>query len=88
VLVVGYGVATNGLGALIPFAIIAVPALLATVIRVGRKSARGENVGIVETIGTFLLSGVAMVGLLFTLAVTLVVGLFLVCLAGSFNRSW
>jgi hypothetical protein len=87
VLLVGWGVVTAGPGALIPYAIIAVPALLATMIRVGRKSARGEKVGVVESIGTFLLSGVAVLGLLFMIGVTVVVGLFIYCLASAGRMS-
>lgn len=85
VLMVGYGVATTGLASLIPFAIIAVPALLATLIRVGRKHSRGEEVGLVEMIGTFLLSGVAALGLIVSLGVAAIAGLFIYCLAGGMN---
>ncbi len=81
VLLVGLGIAANEPGLVIPYAIFAGPALLATLIRATRKRVQGKPMGIAESIGTFLVSGMIVFGILVLLVIALIIGLIAYCFA-------
>jgi RsiW-degrading membrane proteinase PrsW (M82 family) len=81
VFLVGIGSYASEPGLLIPFAIIATPALLATIIRASRKRHQGKPMGIGETIATFFISGIAVLGILILVVVAVVVGFIFYCFA-------
>lgn len=85
VLLVGIGVYANEPTLVIPYAIVASPALLATFIRATRKKIQNKPMGVLETVGMFLLSflisGVVAAGIAIVLVAVAIVGLIAFCFA-------
>lgn len=77
---VGLGLAASEPGFAVIFVIIVVPALIATVRLVQKRTIHGEQIGVLQKIATFMVSSLAVVGLLLVIAVAAVVALFAVCL--------
>lgn len=77
---VGIGLASEGPEPLIPYAIVIVPAFIATVVRVARKQSRGVRIGWGERLLTFLISGMAVIGFIGLLIVAALTAMFVYCL--------
>lgn len=79
ILLVGVGSAFVQPGVTILMAIVVVPALVATLVRVGSKQARTGYVSWGERLGTFLISASLTVGVLVLLALSAIIALVVYC---------
>lgn len=84
-LLVGIGIYANEPALVIPFAIVASPALLATLIRATRKRVQSKPMGVLESVGmfflSFVISGVVAAGIAVVLVAVAIVSLVAFCFA-------
>lgn len=84
-LLVGIGIYASEPALVIPFAIVATPALLATFIRATRKQVQHKPIGVLDAVGTFLvsfvISGVVAAGIAVVLVAVAIVSLVAFCFA-------
>lgn len=82
-LLVGIGIYASEPVLVVPFAVVATPALLATFIRASRKQVQNKPMGSLETAGTFLISfaisGVVAAGVVIVLAAVAIISLIALC---------
>jgi hypothetical protein len=79
---VGIGLARGSPELLSAYVVVVGPAFLATAIRVGARSAKGQKVGWAEGLATFFVSGAIVITVIFLVGVSLLIGLFVMCLTG------
>jgi hypothetical protein len=80
VVLVGFALGEMSLGYLPFFALIAIPALLATTVRVGRRRMQGKQVSWMEAVLTLVISGAIVHGVLVLIVLAILVALFIMCL--------
>lgn len=75
VIIVGIGIGSESPALLIPYGIIVLPSLAAATIRVVRRRAKGESTSVIDSLATFLMTG------LISFAVTIVLTVVLIAVA-------
>jgi hypothetical protein len=85
VVLIGFALGEMSLGYLPWFALIVIPALLATTVRVGRRRMQGKQVSWSEALLTVVISGAIVHGVLGLVAVAAVAALFIMCLISPPN---
>lgn len=75
VVIVGIGIGNESPALLIPYGIIVLPALAAATVRVVRRRAKGESTSVIDSVTTFLMTG------LISFAVTVVLTTVLIAVA-------
>ena len=80
VALIGFGLGEMSLGFLPWFAVIVIPALIATTVRVGRRRMQGKQVSWWEALLTVVISGAIVHGMLGVVAIAALAAVFIMCL--------
>lgn len=84
--VVGIGLASQGWGAAIAYALIIGPAFLATAIRTKVRQGHGHEVSLIERLATFLISGTIMVGVVTLVSLLIIVAIIVSLVIACFQQ--